>query len=367
MSQIKISKSYFSEKTKIREAYKSNMSKEENKFRNFDILNGSANSYNDNNSLRKNSNFKSINSNREQPHSRDSLNYFDQNQNLDKTDLYFNNNNNNSIRRPSPIPMNKKIANSLNNLSVNEEDHLNPIYSNRNSTKDSLPLISRSLNKSVTNASDNNSIRSNNNKDEFLKNSLKTKTDEKSVKSRNNKTKNSSQNYSEPFLASFLPSIVPNINRANVPIPYIDFNQYSPRVGEVVFPYIVPTNLGPFVPAPYQRYESKNTNSNNNNENNIKSNNKTIKTSFNPVYNPYGSMQVPPGILAYNIAWMQPVMLDESSSDEEIQDERVESKNVRPAKVVQINHPTKKFYKNPKFIFKEKKDQSPENRNKVKI
>lgn len=360
MSQIKISKSYFSEKTKIREAYKSNMSKEEKKFRNFDILNGSANSYNDNNSLRKNSNFKSINSNREQPHSRDSLNYFDQNQNLDKTDLYFNNNNN-SIRRPSPIPMNKKIANSLNNLSVNEEDHLNPIYSNRNSTKDSLPLISRSLNKSVTNASDNNSIRSNNNKDEFLKNSLKTKTDEKSVKSRNNKTKNSSQNYSEPFLASFLPSIVPNINRANVPIPYIDFNQYSPRVGEVVFPYIVPTNLGP---APYQRYESKNTNSN---TNNIKSNNKNIKTSFNPVYNPYGSMQVPPGILAYNIAWMQPVMLDESSSDEEIQDERVESKNIRPAKVVQINHPTKKFYKNPKFIFKEKKDQSPENRNKVKI
>lgn len=45
--------------------------------------------------------------------------------------------------------------------------------------------------------------------------------------------------------------------------------------------------------------------------------------------------------------------------DDDLMDDKIDSKLTQSQKQIQINHPTKKFYKNPKFNFNEKPAEVP--------
>ncbi len=229
---------------------------------------------------------------------------------------------NNNFNRVSK-PLNNNLALALGN-SNNNNNHTNVInfnsHNNNNNNKNSKVILKVDENISKKNIINSKVQIEDTNK---LKELEKEKQKEKQMKSRNNQStfaKNPSQSYAEPYYASF----PPNIRPAKIPISYIDFNQFSPR--EIVYPYIIPTNLGPlgpiapFVPTtlPYHRYEPIFTNnSTNKNNKNIDNNNNNNINNSNPVhfnnnyYNDYDYSSAS-SMLQYNL-WMRPLVLDDKA------------------------------------------------------
>lgn len=262
------------------------------------------------------------------------------------------NNNNNSNKQYKPSNNNQNSNQYSNNTNQNLNTSINTKIQAPNGVKNPK-VVSKSEEKTAKpnlpnlKLEENKTSNTTSNTTNKLKEAATTIVKEKQMKSRNNQStfaKNPTQSYAEPYYASF----PPNTRPPKLPVSYYDFTaQFSPR--EVIYPYIVPSTLGPLAPVipaayPYHRYEPNfNTisnsesnfkslpkNKNNNkyapkNSNNFITNkylsterteqakplNKNTSNYNNPYYNDY-DYNSPTGVYSYNL-WMRPLILDEKN------------------------------------------------------